>query len=67
MKKVYLYKSAPGPNLIEIQAMGDWAATLPLTKSRNLAYKFGHDVWNVPYIIFTHTQDAVAFKLKFGV
>lgn len=75
MIKINLFKTDNNKNVIlhdtaVYDAMSDWLGTLSGTKRGYEPYRIcsnnGPNL-RVPFIIFTRREDAVAFRLKFGL
>jgi hypothetical protein len=76
MKKIYLFPKDPLPRAIlamldidKIDRIGKWLAALPPTKRGSLAYRMTSGIGGgkVPAVVFVRRDDAIAFRLKFGL
>lgn len=53
----------------KIDRVGKWLAELPPTKRGNLAYRICSGGYGnkIPSVVFVRRDDAIAFRLKFGL
>lgn len=51
----------------KVDQISEWLMALPPTKRGNLAYRMTCRMGKIPSIIFVRRDDAIAFRLKFGL
>jgi len=68
MIAVSLHKRWISPSMLE--ELNNWIADLPTTKRNRRAYRIinkNGENRNIPKIVFVRRDDAIAFKIKFGL
>lgn len=50
-----------------LERIGKWLADLPPTKRGNPAFTYSHGGNRMPSVVFVRREDAVAFRLIFGL